>query len=43
MTGEAVVDGRLPPPQTQKIYLVNAIGKIRFFLILFSRVFKELN
>jgi len=28
-TGEAVIDGRLAPPPTQKIYHVDAFGKDR--------------
>ena len=45
MTGEAVVDGRLALPPTQKIYHVYAWEKtgLRVFLILLSSVFEELN
>jgi len=43
--GEAVVDGRLAPPPTQKIYHMDAWEKtgLRVFLTLLSSVFKELN
>jgi len=36
--GEAVIDDRLAPPPTQKIYHVDALGKtgLRVFLIFLS-------
>jgi len=34
--GEAVVDGRLAPPPTQKIYHMDAVGKDRFTCLFLS-------